>query len=259
MKKLLIALLVLCLVGAAAFFGFKNIDKILPQKGGENSPSEERLDGNSDSDKSQSIEFGVLDEDKSGGDSEKLQRAIENNKDAVAWLKLPGTSISAPVMQSYDNNFYLRRNENKESDIFGCYFADCENNLSRRQELDGNIVIYGHSDLKDDPNGQRFSKLFNYIDEDFARKNNKIILTLPSEELEFEIFSVCYSSGNPSYININSKGSPENGAIIKNALKNSVVDFGVDVSADDNIIILSTCSVKEGTNFLAVMGRLLEN
>ena len=257
MKKFLIIILSLALLGGLSFGGyelFKNKDKLFPKN--EREEREESVSSSPSSNGSQAIEYGVLTEDNGSEDIAKLKRARENNRDAVAWLRVPGTIISSPVMQSHDNNFYLRKNEKKESDIFGCYFADCDNNISTRSQLDGNIVIYGHSDLQDNPEGKRFSQLFKFVDEDFARENSKIYLSLLDEELCFEIFSVFYSSGNPSYINIMEKGSRELAELIQNIKESSIFDLGIEVKQDYNIIILSTCSVKEGTDFLAVAGRL---
>ena len=61
--------------------------------------------------------------------------------------------------------------EDGESDIYGCYFLDVECALGRGSDFLSNTVVYGHSDLKDNPDGPRFSQLFRFVDDDFAAEN----------------------------------------------------------------------------------------
>lgn len=44
--------------------------------------------------------------------------------DVIGWLYCKGTPINYPVMQSYDNNYYLRRLPDEIYNIAGSFFAD---------------------------------------------------------------------------------------------------------------------------------------
>ena len=58
----------------------------------------------------------------------------------VGRLTVEGTEIDNAVMQAGDNDYYLRRNEYGEDDVWGCYFMDYACSPSSL-----NLVIYGHS------------------------------------------------------------------------------------------------------------------
>ena len=54
-------------------------------------------------------------------DFERLQ---EENKDIIAWLYCPDTEINYPVVQSKDNEYYLRRLLDGTWNIAGTLFMD---------------------------------------------------------------------------------------------------------------------------------------
>ncbi|MEG1686289.1 MAG: class B sortase [Angelakisella sp.] len=189
---------------------------------------------------------------------EKLMYDLGKNEDVVAWLTVPNTKIDDAVVQSHNNTFYLRRDERKKDNAYGCYFADYESTVSTRENLSRNTVIYGHSDLKDSPDGFKFSQLFHYADKEFADKNRIITLSVPEEKLEWEVFAVFYTDIYFDYIKVNMTDE-EQQKIIDTALKASIFDFGVPAKAPDRILTLSTCSVRDGndgTHRFVVMARL---
>ena len=47
----------------------------------------------------------------------KLKRM---NKDIVAWIKVPGTKVSYPIVQGKDNSTYLHRTFHKKYNPSGC-------------------------------------------------------------------------------------------------------------------------------------------
>ena len=57
-------------------------------------------------------------------DFERLQ---EENKDIIAWLYCPDTEINYPVVQSKDNEYYLRRLLDGTWNIAGTLFIDYRN------------------------------------------------------------------------------------------------------------------------------------
>ena len=117
----------------------------------------------------------------------ELADAKSKNPDAMAWLCIPGAEVDDPVMQAEDNGFYLNRDELREYSTWGCYYADCRNHLSGRDALDTNTVIYGHSSNDCDPDGVRFTKLYRYMDADFAKEHPYIYLFVDGEDMIFQI------------------------------------------------------------------------
>lgn len=60
------------------------------------------------------------------------------NDDVVGWIYCEDTPINYPVLQSDDNNYYLRRLINGEWNISGSIFMDYRNNLNNQ---DWNTII----------------------------------------------------------------------------------------------------------------------
>ncbi len=189
----------------------------------------------------------------------QVKKAKESNRDTVGWLYVPGTEINNSVLQAFDNSYYIRRDENRKDSIYGCYFADYENALDHSAEFSRNTIIYGHSDLKDNPDGKRFSQLFRFIGEAFAKETPHIYFSTPEEDLAFRVFAVFYAETSFQYI----LADPDDATfmnIVAKARDGSIYEYDVDVTKDDKILTLSTCSVKHGddsTHRLVVMARLL--
>lgn len=187
-----------------------------------------------------------------------LDYETTQNQDTVGWLTVPNTRINNSVLQAHDNIAYLRTNERKEPSVYGCYFADAECNIGSREILSPNTVIYGHSDLQDNPDGPRFSQLFKFTDPEFAKTTPVIQFSTLEGFMDWQVFAVFYTDVNFDYIS----ASPEGGvnALADAAKKKSIYNYGVSVGPQDHILTLSTCSVRDGndgTHRLVVMAKLL--
>lgn len=193
---------------------------------------------------------------------EKIDKALERNGDTAGWLYIPNTTIDDCVLQTTDNDYYLRLTEDKEYSIFGCYFADfrCSLDLGR-EYLSKNTIIYGHSDYKDNPEGKKFSQLFHYAkDIDFVRNNPYIYFSTNTEDLVWQVFAVFYTDVNFNYIQAN-PSDEEFMKIVEEAKAKSEYIIDVPVTKDDKILTLSTCTglfkqPKENYR-MAVMAKLL--
>ncbi|MDO5601293.1 MAG: class B sortase [Oscillospiraceae bacterium] len=188
-----------------------------------------------------------------------IGNAKKVNADTIGWLKVPGTNIDNCVLQSHDNEYYLRKTERKEYDVYGCYFADYECDFGGRDALSPNTVIYGHSDLKNDPNGYRFSQLFHFTDETFARNTPYIYFSTDKEYMIWQVFAVFYTDTGMDYIVID-QTAEQLEALIAEAREKSLYQYEVQASGTDKILCLSTCSVKYGgrpDERFVVMARLL--
>lgn len=189
---------------------------------------------------------------------EALDYETTQNKDTVAWLTVPNTRINNSVVQGHDNIVYLRTNERRESSIYGCYFADAECNVSTRELLNHNTIVYGHSDLQDNPEGQRFSQLFKFTDPEFAKTTPVINFSTLYDFMDWQVFAVFYTTVDFNYID----AEPEGGIakLAAEAKQRSIYDYGVTVGEDDHVLTLSTCSIKDGndgTHRMVVMAKLL--
>ena len=190
---------------------------------------------------------------------ETIHYEISKNPDTVGWLSVPDTDIENSVVQSHDNLYYLRRTEREEPDIYGCYFADYECSFGGRDKLSPNTVIYGHSDLKDNPDGLRFSQLFKFTDDVFARRHPTLSFSTVKEPMDWEIFAVFYTDTSFGYNQVR-LSEEEVEALIAGARRKSIYQYDTEVTAQDKLLTLSTCTVKYGERSdqrFVVMAKLL--
>lgn len=180
--------------------------------------------------------------------SQRLMDAWEENNDVVGWLTVDDCDIDNRVFQSYDNDYYLRRDEDGNYDVWGCYFLDYINLHDENELFDRVSIIYGHS-LGDTTESEKFSKLKNFRDKSFAKKHRIIRFDMLNEEHEWEVFAVCNIPVSIDYIDPNPEESKwEN--TVNYMLEHSFVNFKTDVTFDDHILILSTCTSDDSTRFV---------
>lgn len=207
-----------------------------------------------------------------------IKNAKQKNSDVIGWLNIPDTEINDAVLQTTDNDYYHRKDENKQYSWTGCYYADYESNLKSRGELSKNNVIYGHNVHYDDnKEKERFSQLFHYTDLEFVKTHPYIYFYLNGKDPEleenkmvWEVFSVFYTTTDFDYIqvkkDITGKSSEELSDaqlmnIVNEAKARSEYTYNVEVSGSDKILTLSTCSYKFGRRNdvrFVVMAKLLE-
>lgn len=162
------------------------------------------------------------------------------NQDTIGWINLPGSQINFPVIQSYDNDYYLRRGFDKAYNIMGSIFADYKNDSDF---TDQNTVLYGHHMYNE---SGMFSDLEKLRNQDYFDQHRFITIKLETKLLIYEIFSVypvdaAYDYRTPNY------GS-NFGNFVTTAYNNSVVSTYVVPTQEDRILTLSTCNydVKDG-------------
>ena len=187
-----------------------------------------------------------------------LDYEITQNRDTVAWLKIPHTEVNNSVLQSFDNAYYLRRNERQAYDVYGCYFVDYECSVGGREDLSRNVVVYGHEDLTDDPDGQRFSQLYNFLDPAFARATPTVQFCTQQDPMEWQIFAIFYTNISFDYIEADMTDE-EFDELITTARQKSIYEYDVEVGPEDKILTLSTCTVKYGDHDhrFVIMAKLL--
>ena len=64
------------------------------------------------------------------------------NSDTVAWLSVDGTTINYPIVQTGDNDYYLKHSFDKSIKKSGWTFMDYRNN---KNMSDTNTIFYGHN------------------------------------------------------------------------------------------------------------------
>lgn len=172
------------------------------------------------------------------------------NSDIVGWLRIRALDISYPVVQGEDNDFYLHRTFEKTDNFAGCLFVNADN---RSDLTDQNTIIYGHN-MK---NGSMFGKLKDFNDPETFKKSKYFWIFTPDLIYEYRIFSagIVDTVGNTYQISFTDE---EFDQFINQAFANSVVENSdVEVTTDDRVVTLSTCTGDDSTRFV-VMGKLAQ-
>ena len=165
-----------------------------------------------------------------------FKKLKEKNSDCVAWIKVNNTQIEYPIVKTDNNEFYLTHNFEKESNKAGWLFMDYENKLDG---TDKNIIVYGHN-MKDD---SMFGSLANTLKEEWYNneENQYITFITENEYSKYQVFSVYEIESEDYYIETNFK-SGEFARFVKKLKQRSKKDFWIDVTENDQILTLSTCS-----------------
>ncbi len=174
----------------------------------------------------------------------------EMNNDLVGWIRIEGTKVDYPVMQTPDReNFYLQRNFNKDESAHGCIYARevCDIN-----EPSDNVTLYGHNML----DGSMFAALHQYDNREKWEENPLIFYDTLYEYHVYKIFAVFRTTaslgeGFSYHQFVDATTEEEFDEFIATCKRLASFDTGITPVYGDKIICLSTC---EYTN---VNGRLV--
>jgi len=186
------------------------------------------------------------------------------NNDIIGWLKIEGTNINYPVMQTQnDPEFYLRRGFDKEYSLSGTPFMDASSDIFLPT---CNWTIYGHH-MKD---GTMFRDVTLYAEYDFYEKHKIIEFdTIYKEtgQARYEVMAAFYAEIKDvdeggfkyyQYAGITTESSFNE--YVAGVKSKSVYDTGVDAEYGDQLITLSTCNyhVGDGRGRFAVVAKRIE-
>ena len=180
----------------------------------------------------------------------------QKNKDTIGWIYIDGTTVNDVVVKvnyNDDNKYYLRRNANGENDNDGCYYADWRCKTGNRNSTSKNTVVYGHNlgrsanglipDYQNHANGPKFAQLLKYQDEEFAKTHPYIYYSTIEEDMVWQVFAVFYTDIKFDYIEPNPADATFN-SLLKKAQDLSFYNYDVEVSSNDKILTLSTCTYR---------------
>lgn len=167
---------------------------------------------------------------------EKLDALCQVNGDVYAWLDIPGTDISFPVLQNaQDTGFYLIHNESGQSDEAGCIYTEYVNS---KDFTDNNTVIYGRNVES------RFGRLHQYRDRDFFDSNRTIEIYLPEKTLTYQIFAAYTYDDRHLIASYDFSDQTVYNDYLDSIFSirkiDAFIDESAEVTADNRIITLST-------------------
>ena len=182
----------------------------------------------------------------------------EENEDIYAWLDIPGTEISYPILQHpEDDAYYLRRNAKGESDSNGVIYSEASYN--GRDFTDPLTVLYGHNMN----NGLMFGTLQEmYSSQEALNEHSEIIIYLPDRELHYEVFAAVPFDKRHILYNYDLSDKRTFRLFFQEILSVRSLEavFAEDaaIQSDEKALILSTCLTGNRSKRFLVCGKLSE-
>ncbi len=177
----------------------------------------------------------------------------KKNADTVGWIKVNGTNINYPVVQTKDNDYYLTHAYDKTKNEAGWVYADFRNNMVN---FDQNTIIYGHGRL----NNTMFGSLKTILDGKwYNNKDNYIVkFSTPTENTLWQVFSIYDIKAESYYITPNFSNEGDYTKFLNTLKSRSKKDFSASVNTKDKIITLSTCKDVAGTKRVVLHAKLIK-
>ena len=170
------------------------------------------------------------------------------NSDLIGWLRIPGTVIDYPVVQSDKTDYYLHHLFDGQKSKLGCLFSLTSSDYETPSR---NIAIYGHHLSTTDA---MFSTLVQYKEESWYQEHPLILLESLYGFRTYRIFAVLnqkvtdWDASTADFAN-----EAEFRAYVQRVQQRALFDTGVSVSDEAQILTLITCDRSYG----GLRGRLL--
>ena len=169
-----------------------------------------------------------------GEEKTNHQKLSKMNPDYKCWIEIENTDIDYPIVQGGDNEFYLNHDFNGKSSINGSLFMDYRNSWPNDQ----NTIIYGHNMR----NGTMFQELEKYKVSSFFKSKNQIIISDKTGDYYYEVFSVYVIEDGVEILVPFFKSDEEYSTYLEDVRERSLYSSKLDISVNDKIITLFTCS-----------------
>lgn len=157
------------------------------------------------------------------------------NNDVVGWIKVNGTNINYPFVQSKDNKYYLTHSFSKSYNNAGWVFLDYRNNNINNR----NTIIYEHGRT----DKTMFGTLRKVLNNGWINNTNNYVIKISTEKENslWQIFSIYHIPTTNDYLQTEFKDKREYQRFL-NILKNrSNHNFNTSITSNDTILTLSTC------------------
>ncbi len=184
--------------------------------------------------------------------NENLASLLTVNNDVVGELKVNNTNIDYPVVQTDNNDYYLKHNINRENNANGWIYMDYRNDA---MNLHRNTIIYGHNMYY---SGVMFGTLYKTATKNWYTNPENQIITFNTlyEKMQFQIFSIYRVPKTNDYLKVYFNDNQEFLDFIDLVKNRSIYNFNVEVPVDAKILTLSTCS-NNGTKRLVIHAKLI--
>ena len=165
----------------------------------------------------------------------------EQNPDLIGWLRIDGTGIDLPVVQTPgDNEYYLRRGFDRFYAVGGTLFLDERCSVEPDAPTD-NWLIYGHN-MRD---GSMFGQLVRYRDEAFCQAHPTFTFDTLYETATWQVAAVLDTTLGadelPYYTFFDADNKLDWQHRVTAITEKSLYDTGVTPAYGTQLLTLSTC------------------
>ena len=165
----------------------------------------------------------------------------EQNPDLIGWLRIDGTGIDLPVVQTPgDNEYYLRRGFDRFYAAGGTLFLDERCSVEPDAPTD-NWLIYGHN-MRD---GSMFGQLVRYRDEAFCQAHPTFTFDTLYETATWQVAAVLDTALGadelPYYTFFDADNKLDWQRRVAAITEKSLYDTGVTPAYGTQLLTLSTC------------------
>lgn len=179
-----------------------------------------------------------------------FESLLAQNSDVCGWLYSKDTVINYPVAQGSDNNEYLHHLLDGTYNSSGTLFVDCECG----PDFSGtNTVVYGHN-MKD---GSMFNSLTNYKNQSYYDEHPVMYLNTPKQNYKIEIFTAYICNYDADTYTRDFYSAEDYAAWVAKMKSQSDFTSDVEVTANDRVITLSTCTYEYDNARFVVQGKLI--
>lgn len=194
--------------------------------------------------------------DKEASEKElSLSLLKQTNKDVVGILVFDDRIIYEPIVQAPDNDFYVRRNIEKQYANAGIPFISADGNIDSQ-----NVVIYGHSSKW---SNIIFTPLMSYIDSTYYDKHHTFEFITENETRTYKIFDVM----NIDLNNLNDSleftqtawdTTNEFNSFISDSINRGFYKTSETASYDDKLMTLVTCDTQDNNKRIVVLAKQID-
>jgi len=159
----------------------------------------------------------------------------EINEDVLAWIVIPDTQLSYPLMRGKDNKYYLEHTWKGEISSAGSIFME---RLNSEDFSNYHTVIYGHR-MAD---GTMFGSLKHYTTEEHFKQHPYVYIYDDNGAHRYEIFAAYEAPVGSRTYQVGFTDDENKKEFLNYCAEKSVVDTGIMPAVEDKIITLSTCT-----------------
>lgn len=178
-----------------------------------------------------------------------LDALREHNEEVIGWIRIPGTKMDYPIMQTDNNEYYLSHAWNNVNSSTGAIFMECRSNPDFK---DYNTIVYGHNMRS----GAMFAVLRLYTSERNLKKWPNIYIRTDEGVFRYEIFSSFYAPLDSPVYGLSFNQTETKEKLLKYSKENSEIESEIEPALTDRILTLSTCTNTDDNLRWIVQARL---